>query len=721
MPISSKAIRKQLVRFKNLLDGASLETTRRGQEGIGALMRMSHIGKAVVKEHQLNNCDGVWVLPKNEKREGVLLYLHGGGYISGDIMYTKGVATTIATKFSVKVFAPVYRLAPEYPFPAALDDAIDAYLYLLSKGYPAEKIALIGESAGGGLCYSLTVRLRELGYDLPGSIIAISPWTDMTGGGESYEKNSAVDPTISKKLLDFYADCYTNDRTNPLASPLFADLNNMPPSLIFVGGDEVMLDDAVALHKALLSYDSSSRLIVTPERWHAYVLYGLDEDKGDFKTINSFLDTHLSPENKVRWLRLDNAAKIYPAARRHNWSNVFRLSATLKENVDVTVLSSALDVTVRRFPSIATRLRPGFFWYYLEQVTKTPEIMDENSYPLTRMTNKEISTCALRVIVYKKRIAIEVFHSLTDGTGALIFLKTLVAEYLQQKYNIAITNSCGVLPRMEEPSECELEDSFQKYSGKVSASRRESNAWHLWGTRETAGFLNLTCFKLSVKDAIEKAHEYGVSLNTFLTSIMMEALIDLQKAKVPNPRRHKAVKVVVPVNLRNLFPSTSLRNFALYTTPEIDVRLGEYSFEDICKAVHHHISLDVTPQIMASKIAANVNSERSLFVRIMPLFVKNIVMKAVFNAVAEKKSCITLSNLGRVTVPDEVLPYVDRFDFILGVQATAPHNCGVVSYGDTLYINFIRNIRESELEYYFFKALQSKGLLVETESNSRHT
>lgn len=116
-------------------------------------------------------------------------------------------------------------------------------------------------------------------------------------------------------------------------------------------------------------------------------------------------------------------------------------------------------------------------------------------------------------------------------------------------------------------------------------------------------------------------------------------------------------------------------------------------------------------------IATNVESERSLAIKLMPLFIKNAVMKAVFNAVGEKKSCLSLSNLGNVTLPKEMAQYVTRMDFILGVQATAPNNCGVLSYGGTLYINFIRNIREADLEYHFFRVLRDMGISVTVESN----
>ena len=717
MSLSPKTIRAQLALLQPLLGSCSLDTIRKGQNMIGELMGARHRSQVIVKEHPFPQFESAWVMPKDERRQGVLLYLHGGGYACGDLEYAKGFGSALAVECGTRVLCAAYRLAPEHPFPAALDDALEAYRYLLSKGYPAERIALCGESAGGGLCYCLCLRLKELGLPLPGGIIAISPWTDLTASGASYEENKDIDPSMSAQLLDFFAECYTPDREDPLVSPLFGDLSAMPPSLIFVGGDEIMRSDSQSLHQKLLRAGRRSQLVVTPQRWHAYLLYDLSEDRKDYSLINRFLNQNLSMEGKLRWMRLDNAAKIYPAARRQNWSNVFRLSATLSEDVDRAVLQSALDVTVRRFPSISTRLRRGVFWYYLQQLDHAPKLKEECSYPLTRMNRDEVRQCAFRVIVYKKRIAVEIFHSLTDGNGALVFLKSLVAEYLQQRYGIAIPAEKGVLGRLEEPSPEELEDSFLKYAGRVNASRRENDAWQLYGTPESDGFLNLTCFQIPVQDALQKAHEYKVSLTAFLGAAMMLAIQNLQAEKVSNIRRRKPVKVLIPVNLRRLFPSSTLRNFALYTTPEIDPRLGQYSFEEICRAVQHRMGLDIDPKVMSSKIATNVSSERLLAVKVLPLFIKNLVMKAVFNTVGERKSCLSLSNLGAVELPEAMKPYVRRLDFILGIQATAPHNCGVLSYGDTLYINLIRSIREPELENHFYRVLRSLGLCVQVESN----
>lgn len=419
----------------------------------------------------------------------------------------------------------------------------------------------------------------------------------------------------------------------------------------------------------------------------------------------------------LHWVRLDNAAKIYPAARRRNWSNVFRQSMTLSEDIDIPVLKSALDITVIRFPSIAARLRRGVFWYYLQQMDRAPEIRSEKSCPLVFMNRNETRSCAFRVIAYRNRIAVEFFHALTDGSGALIFLKSLVAEYIEQKYGVLIPAEHGVLDRRQAPRPAELEDSFPKYAGRVCAGRGGSNAWRMRGEPQPGGFLNLTCFHLPVQETLRLAHGFNATVTVFLAAAMLQALIRLQAETISNPRRRKGIKLLIPVNLRKIFPSETLRNFSMYTIPELDPRLGTYSFGEICDIVRHRMGLDINAKYMGSMIATNVHDEQNLLLRLVPLPIKNIVMKAVFDSVGERKACLTLSNLGTVQLPEAMKPYVRRMDFILGVQAAAPYNCGVISWGDTIYVNFIRNIREPGLERHFFAVLHEMGLHVRVESN----
>ena len=722
MELHAKRVRAQLNLFKPVMTSCSLEASRKGQDKLGELMTALHRSEIMTKNHDFQHFQGAWIMPQDQRRGGVVLYLHGGGYTCGSLEYAKGFSSVLAAECGVRVFCAAYRLAPEHRYPAAVEDALEAYQYLLKKGYAGHQILLCGESAGGGLIYALCLKLKELGLPLPCGLIGISPWTDLTGSGKSYEENREVDPSMSPELLQFYAKCYTDDPADPLCSPLFGDLTGFPPSLLFVGGDEVMLDDTRMLHEKLVKSGCRSKLIVAPERWHAYVLYCLSENMPqDFETINRFMDKVLSPARSLRWMKLDNAAKIYPAAKRRNWNNFFRISATLTEPVDVAVLRSALDVTARRFPSIAVRLRRGMFWYYLEQIPHSPAIQEEKSCPLAHVPFHEVRQCAFRVLVYHNRFAVEFFHALTDGTGGLTFFKTLLAEYLSQKYGLTIPAGDGVLGRLEEPDAEELEDSFLRYAGNVKASRKEATAWHLTGTPEKDGFKDLVTLMIPALVLKECAKAHGVTVTELLCAAMMQAICQLQAEKVPQRRLRKPVKVLLPVNLRNLFPSKTLRNFASYITPEVDPQMGDYTFDEICAAVHHRMGLENNPQTMRAKFAANVASEQSPLLRVMPLFIKNLAMKAVFDTVGECKSCLCLSNLGVVRLPEVMAPYVARMDFIIGVQskAHAPHNCGVLTWNDTVYINCIRSIREPELELHFYRVLHQLGLPVKVESNQR--
>lgn len=733
----TKLMRAQLTLLRPILDSCSLTTSRKGQDRVGKLMARAHKDEITTEDFPLGHLECAMISPKDEVSNGVILYLHGGGFTAGSLNYAKGFGSVLAAKCGIRVMCVAYRLAPEHIFPAALDDALEAYLHLLSVGYGPEKILLCGESAGGGLCYSLCLRLKEKGWTQPAGIIAISPWTDLTASGDSYTQNEKLDPHMTKARLKFFSDCYLygdksggtdspisprddqQNKAQPLVSPLFGELEKLPPSLIFAGGDEIMLDDARLMHEKLLSSGCKSKLEIAPGMWHGYVLYDLKEFSGDFQKIRRFIRSTVPDQKKLRWMALDNAAKIFPASKNRNWSNVFRLSATLKEPVDTEILQSALEVTVRRFPSIAVRMRAGFFWYYLEELPKAPKIMDEQPYPLSRMIQGDIRKCAFRVIVYDNRIAAEFFHALTDGNGGLVFLKTLVAEYILQKYGVSIPCINGILDRLEEPSEAELEDSFLRYAGEYAASRKATDAYRIQGNRELDGFCTNTTFILDADAVVAEAKKRNITVTTYMASALLLAAQAVQAQNVHHRKHYKPVKLVVPVNLRKLFPSQTLRNFVLYATPGFDAKLGDFSFDEVCRIVHHQMGLEITPKNMAAMMATNVNDEKPLFLRATPLFIKNVVMKAVFVAVGERKTCFNFSNLGVVQVPEEFSRYVMRMDFVLSPQASAPYNTSALTYGGKIYLNVIRNISDAPLEQEIYRVFRELGLHVRAESNAR--
>ncbi len=422
---------------------------------------------------------------------------------------------------------------------------------------------------------------------------------------------------------------------------------------------------------------------------------------------------------RQRWMKLDNAAKIFPAARTRTWTNVFRLSASLTEDVDPTILQKSVNDINKRFPSVCARLDSGMFWYYIEETKQPPRAQPEGPHACMKMEFSEIKKCAVRILWFRNRISVEFFHSLTDGNGALVFLKTLVATYLENKYGIEVPHTDGVLDVSVRARKEELEDSFLKYSGNMPSGRKDTDAYMHSGSALEDSFTPLVTGVLEVSELKEICKSYGVSVTTYLASVMAYALQSIQETEVTKQSRRKPVKIFLPVNLRNFYPSATLRNFILYVIPGIETRLGHYEFDEIVKSFHHQIGYALTEKNMNAIMATNVKDELNPLLRVVPLFIKNAVMKAVYNLTGERKSSISMSNLGNVRLPDIMNEYVERFDFILSPQATQPCGCSVISYKGKLYISFVRKLKEPKLEKEFFTTLVKSSIHVKIESNRR--
>ena len=415
-------------------------------------------------------------------------------------------------------------------------------------------------------------------------------------------------------------------------------------------------------------------------------------------------------------MRLDNAAKIYPAARRRNWMALFRVSAELCEPVDVKILERAQARTLSRFPSFALRLKKGLFWYYLEHNEGAPEITEDVANPCVRLDPKTNRGFMFRVRYYRCRIALEVYHVLADGTGGMCFLKTLVAEYLTLKYGVKIPRDREILDCDEPPRPDETEDAYLKYAGDITRSRAEADAYYVRGT-DTGDRVCIITGMLPVQDVLARARSRGATLTEYLTAALILSINDLQTRTGLPRRRRKPVKINVPINLRRFYPSHTMRNFALYVNPGIDPRLGEYTFDEILRAVHHHMGTEVDEKLLNARIATNVRTEQNRLLRAAPLFLKNAVMKLSFHLVGDRKTSSSISNLGVVRVPPEMEAYIRRFDFILGPLSRNRVVCAALSYRDTLYLNFTRTIRETDVERGFFRFLVRDGLHVRLESN----
>lgn len=421
---------------------------------------------------------------------------------------------------------------------------------------------------------------------------------------------------------------------------------------------------------------------------------------------------------KKKWYRLDTAALIFPVIRRRDWCNVFRLSATLREEVDPALLQQAADDLRARFPSFYVSLRTGMFWHYLEECAGQVAVRPDYSYPLSYMSRSETRRCCLRILYYRNRIAVEFFHVLTDGRGGSIYLRNLLTRYLVLRHGLTVPADDLIKDLSQSPLPEELEDSFFKNSSPVAASRREENAFRLRGQKEPDGYKHLITGILSSEELRAASHRYGVSVTAYLAAVMARSIIAIQAESRP-VRAWRPVKITIPVDLRRIYGSRTLRNFSLVINPGVDPRHGFYSLQELCSVISHQIRASATRQNMAGKIAANVLSQKIPLLQIVPIGLKGLVMDWVYRRCGESQGCLNISNLGELTLPEAVEPYVERLEFIIGPQRSYPNNCSVASCGGKTYINIIRNIRQSELERRFFSSLVEDGLAVEIESLGR--
>lgn len=424
-------------------------------------------------------------------------------------------------------------------------------------------------------------------------------------------------------------------------------------------------------------------------------------------------------KRQLYWTRLDNAALIFPAAQRKHWSNAFRLSFTFRDSVDPALLQQALDNCAPRFPSVIVRLRRSTFWYYLEELSRPPAVREDSYQPLVPMGRSDIRRCAIRVLYYRSRMAVEFFHAVTDGTGGMVFAKTLAAEYVRLRYGVDVPAERGVLDIHEPPRPEELEDSFQRYVGPVSAPRDDGNVYRYRGKLEPDRFLHVTLGTVDSELLYRRSRELNVTVTAYLTAVLLQALLEIQAEDVPDRRRRKNVRVQLPVNLRKLFDSRTMRNFVAVVNVGVDPRLGDYTLEELARLVHHQMHLSITPKNMQAIFTPNVTSEQNPVLKVVPLFLKNIIMRAVFDAIGERVSSMSLSNLGRVELPDEMAPFVERVEFVLGAQSTAPYNASVTSWNGNTFINIVRNTQAPRLEEAFFTRLVQLGFHVRVESNER--
>ena len=415
------------------------------------------------------------------------------------------------------------------------------------------------------------------------------------------------------------------------------------------------------------------------------------------------------------WTRLDNASIIYPSCRTRKYATIFRLAVTLDQEVSQDLLGEALRNCINRFPGFRYTLDKGLFWWFLRRLENDP--VTAPPFAMRPFNFKKNGGYLFRAGCEGNRIVLDFFHALTDGTGAMTFAMSLTAEYVRLRYGVDVPAGKWILDLGEEPLKEEMEDSFDRFSGTKGSLDKESRAYHLHGTEESAGKLNNIKVCLPLDRMQELARKKGCTVTELVTAAMLLSLQEVRSRK-PVIGDSPFLKVEVPVNLRPLFGSRTLRNFSSYVHLGIDVRNGDLPFEDILQEVKLQKRLYVNPHRLTTRVAANVALEDNLAIRSIPLFIKKLAINFINSHKGENYCSQTLSNLGQISLPEEMRRHVRDIDFILGRPQKKSGACACVGYGNRLNLNFSRKIVEHGFEDAFVRNLRALGIDATVETST---
>jgi|SRR5690554_1724903 hypothetical protein len=410
------------------------------------------------------------------------------------------------------------------------------------------------------------------------------------------------------------------------------------------------------------------------------------------------------------WHKLDNAAKIFPAVSNHNRSNVFRLSFYLDEEIDVDFLEHAVKLSLDRFQTFAVQLKSGLFWNYFAENKKPFKVEKEPPQICKYFKFAQNNDYLFKVYYLNNKVSLETFHSITDGTGAIIFLKTIVFKYYTLKgYTLEHENKIlGELPY----SNRESVDAFvRNYDSNNKKQLKEVKAYHLKGEKFKDDWNLLIKLQVPSDQFLNMCREkYKVSVTQYITALIAYAYYQ----EGTNAKGNKnPIKMLVPVNLRPYFDEITLRNFALYIKATYDLQ-HDWTFEEMLEFTKNEFFEQLTKEQLQQRLSALVGIEKNIFVRILPLFLKTIAFKIGYKQLAESISTMSLSNLGNVDLPTDLKLRIKDVDFI---TAGKDINCSICSVHNHININLISELKDISTIRYVVNHLRSEGIDLVIDTN----
>lgn len=401
------------------------------------------------------------------------------------------------------------------------------------------------------------------------------------------------------------------------------------------------------------------------------------------------------------WRKLDNAALAFPLVTGENDTRVFRFYCQLKEEVDSDILQQALDRTMEKYPLFQAVLRKGLFWFYLEHSHIRALVKPETEPPCSRLYIPDKKSLLFQVSYYKERINFEVFHALTNGTGAMHFLQELVQNYLILAHPKENFPEIG---RDKKTGRGNIEeDSFsQYYSSDIPKNREKKKAAvKLKGEKLVHSDMHISEVVLSVKEVHQKARSYGVSITVLLTAVMLCSI----REEIPKNQQKRPVTLMIPVNLRNYFPSQSMTNF--FGWIEVGYTFSDTTtFEEVLADVKRQFEQELEKDKIAMHMNDYVRIEKNIFVRAVPLEIKKYFLMIGAN-LGSRSITAVYSNIGIIRLPEEYREYIRHFGIFASTNSLQMCSC---SYGDEMVLGFTSKIPDDSIQRNFRRMLSEEEI-----------
>ena len=416
--------------------------------------------------------------------------------------------------------------------------------------------------------------------------------------------------------------------------------------------------------------------------------------------------------NETKWHKLDNTAIIFPVISNKRLTSVFRVAVTLNQEIRADVLKIALKDTLKYFRNFRVKLKRGLFWYYFETNKKESFIEQEQDYPCAFIDQLSNNNFLFKVTYFKRRINLEVFHAITDGKGAIDFLKAITFNYIKIANHNELTEQVLKMPVVDVVAD--PEDSYIRNYKKVNIKKAKPNkAYRMKARKIQLSTTSVINGYINTSEMLSLCKKNNVTITQYLTALIIFCIYKEYMNSEPSKR---SINIAVPVDLRKFFGSTTSANFFSFFFAGFKPTNGEHTFEEILKEVSVQFKKELTKESLLNKISSNVAKEKNMSIRFIPLFVKNIIIKAIYKKEGKATTSV-LSNLGKIEVPDEFGKYIDHFSFMLNSTESEAVKCGVCSFGDKIVCTFTSKFENSYLERAFFRYLQSEGIDIVIESN----